>query len=396
MIIKYNIKKISISLFFFIVSFALNASDSFYLTADSIRKDDKAKTITAVGKVSIISGKTKLKADKIIYNTNKKEVFAIGNVIIFSENADILYAKKARLSENLESGFIKNIGVLLSNESKLAASSAISIKKKNKVVYNNVVFTSCNTCKEKKDNFTWKIKAKKATHLKKSKILLYEDVYLEFLEVPILYVPIFYHPDPTVKNKTGLLRPKFSSSSIFGTVYSQPLFFNISKKSNLTLIPTFSSNEGLLLSNDYKKVSSKYTLNLKSSITHASKERLNEPNKKLLRGHLDLNYANKINSDFLIGANIKKSSDPSYLVKYGFSEGESVLNQNIFLESGNIYKNFSFDIFKFQSLSKDYNSSVLPFIRPYMLAQWNNLNNSKRTRNQFNQITINSVTRSNN
>ena len=397
MIMKNNIKKISISIFFFMVSFAINASDSFYLTADSIRKNDKAQTITAVGKVSIISGKTKLKADKIIYNTNKKEVFAIGNVIILSENADILYAKKARLNDSLESGFIKNIGVLLSNESRLAASSAISIKNKNKVVYNNVVFTSCNTCeKKKKDSFTWKLKAKKATHLKKSKILLYEDVYLEFFKIPVLYVPIFYHPDPTVKNKTGLLRPKFSSSSTFGTVYSQPLFFNISKKSNLTLRPTFSSKEGLLLSNDYKKVSSKYTLNLKSSITHGSKERLNEPNKKLLRGHLDLNYANKINSDFLIGANIKKSSDPSYLVKYGFSEGESVLNQNIFLESGNIYKNFSFDIFKFQSLSKDYNSSVLPFIRPYMLAQWNNLNNSKRTRNQFNQITINSVTRRNN
>ena len=76
MIIKSN-KKILISILFYIVSFTLNASDSFYLTADSIRKDDKSKTITAVGKVSIISDKTKLKADKIIYNTNKKEVFEI-------------------------------------------------------------------------------------------------------------------------------------------------------------------------------------------------------------------------------------------------------------------------------------------------------------------------------
>ena len=83
MIIKNNIKNLLISIFFFIFSFTLNASDNFYLTADSIRKDDKAKTITAVGKVSIISGKTKLKADKIIYNINKKEDLAIGNVIIF-------------------------------------------------------------------------------------------------------------------------------------------------------------------------------------------------------------------------------------------------------------------------------------------------------------------------
>jgi len=396
MIVKNIIIKILVTTFFFIFYFALNASDNFYLTADSIKKDDKANTITAIGKVSIINGEIKLKADKIIYNTNKKEVFAIGNVIIFSENDDILYAKKAKLNDNLESGFIKNIGVLLSNESRLAASSAISIKKKNKVIYNNVVFTNCTICdQEKSDNFTWKLKAKKATHLKKSKILLYEDVYLEFFKIPVLYVPIFYHPDPTVKNKTGLLRPKFSSSSIFGDVYSQPIFFNISEKSNLTLRTTLSSKEGLLVFNDYKNVNSKYALNLKSSITHGSKERLNEPNKKLLRGHLDLNYAKKVNSDLIIGANIKKSSDPSYLARYGFSEGESVLNQNAFLELGNIYKNISLDFFKFQSLSTNYTTSKLPFIRPYILAQWNNLNNSKRKRNQLNKIIISSVTRSN-
>ena len=396
MIIKNNMKKILITIFFYIASTVLNASENFYLTANNIKKDDKNNTITAVGKVNIISGKTRLKAEKIIYNTNKKEVVAVGNVIIFSENGDILYAKKAKLSENLESGFIKNIGILLANDSRLAASSAVSIKNKNKVIYNNVVFTNCNNCDaNQNNNFAWKLKAKKATHLKKSKILLYEDVYLEFFKVPVLYVPIFYHPDPSVNNKTGFLRPKISSSSVFGTVYNQPIFFNISKKSNLTLGTTFSSKEGLLISNNYKKVSSKDALNFKSSITNGSKERLNEPNKRLLRGHIDLKYAKKVDSNLLIGANIKKSSDPSYLVKYGFSEGESVLNQNIFLESGNIYKNISFDVFKFQSLSKEYTTSNLPFIRPYILANWNNLNNSKRKRNQLNRLIISSVTRSN-
>ena len=390
------IKNKLITIFFLIISSVLNASDNFVLTADSIRKNDNNETITATGKVNIVNGKTKLKADKIIYYTNKNEVYAVGNVIIYSKNGDILYAKKAKLNDNLESSFIKNIGILLSNNSRLAASSAISSKDKNKTVYNNVVFTNCNSCdKNKKNSFTWKLKAKKATHLKTSKILLYEDVYLEFFKIPVLYIPIFYHPDPTVKNKTGLLRPKLSSSSVFGTVYNQPIFFDISKKSNLTLDTTYSSKEGLLIANNYKKISSKDALKFESSITKGSKERLNEPNKNLVRGHLNLKYVNKVSNNLLVGANIKKSSDPSYLVKYGFSDGESVLNQNIFLELGNVYKNISLDVFKFQSLSKDYTTSNLPFIKPYMISKWNNLNNPKRKRNYLNKAVISSVSRSN-
>ena len=390
------IKNKLITIFFLIISSVSNASDNFVLTADSIRKNDNNETITATGKVNIVNGKTKLKADKIIYYTNKNEVYAVGNVIIYSKNGDILYAKKAKLNDNLESSFIKNIGILLSNNSRLAASSAISSKDKNKTVYNNVVFTNCNSCdKNKKNSFTWKLKAKKATHLKTSKILLYEDVYLEFFKIPVLYIPIFYHPDPTVKNKTGLLRPKLSSSSVFGTVYNQPIFFDISKKSNLTLDTTYSSKEGLLIANNYKKISSKDALKFESSITKGSKERLNEPNKNLVRGHLNLKYVNKVSNNLLVGANIKKSSDPSYLVKYGFSDGESVLNQNIFLELGNVYKNISLDVFKFQSLSKDYTTSNLPFIKPYMISKWNNLNNPKRKRNYLNKAVISSVSRSN-
>ena len=390
------IKNKLITIFFLIISSVSNASDNFVLTADSIRKNDNNETITATGKVNIVNGKTKLKADKIIYYTNKNEVYAVGNVIIYSKNGDILYAKKAKLNDNLESSFIKNIGILLSNNSRLAASSAISSKDKNKTVYNNVVFTNCNSCdKNKKNSFTWKLKAKKATHLKTSKILLYEDVYLEFFKIPVLYIPIFYHPDPAVKNKTGLLRPKLSSSSVFGTVYNQPIFFDISKKSNLTLDTTYSSKEGLLIANNYKKISSKDALKFESSITKGSKERLNEPNKNLVRGHLNLKYVNKVSNNLLVGANIKKSSDPSYLVKYGFSDGESVLNQNIFLELGNVYKNISLDVFKFQSLSKDYTTSNLPFIKPYMISKWNNLNNPKRKRNYLNKAVISSVSRSN-
>ena len=61
---------------------------------------------------------------------------------------------------------IKNIGILLSDNSRLASSSARSVEKQNKIIYNNVLFTKCKSCEEEKNNeVLWKLKAKKATGL---------------------------------------------------------------------------------------------------------------------------------------------------------------------------------------------------------------------------------------
>ncbi len=116
--------------------------------------------------------------------------------------------------------------------------------------------------------------------------------------------------------------------------------------------------------NDHNAISNKSNLKLKYSLTEGTKIRVNEPTKKEIRGHLDLKYIYKDIGNWVYGVNIKRSSDKSYLSKYDLSEGESLLNQNIYTEWGNLYKKASFDLIKFQSLSDEYLVSNLPFIRP--------------------------------
>ena len=372
-------------------------NEKFFLSAETISKNEKNGTIKAEGSVSLTNNQYKLKANEITYYIKDKKVFAKGNVIIIEKNTNVIYAAEAELSSDLKSNFIKNIGILLSDNSRLAASSAQSIKDSNKTIYNNVVFTKCNSCEKRtNESIMWKLKAKRATHLKNSKIILYERVFLEAFNIPILFVPIFYHPDPSVKSKTGLLTPKVSNSTTFGTIYEQPIFFNFSQTSNLITKVKLSSKEGILIINDHNKISNKSNLKLKYSLTEGSKVRINEPTKKEIRGHLDLKYIYKGFGNWVYGANIKRSSDKSYLSKYNLSQGENVLNQNIFTEWGSLYKKASIDLFKFQSLSDEYLVSNLPFIRPTISFETNNLNNKQRNRNSSYKISFNSVSRKNN
>ncbi len=373
------------------------ANEKFFLSAQSISKNEKTNTISAKGKVNISGDNYKLKANEIIYYLEQKKVYAIGNVIIFEKNGNIVYASEAELAQDLKSNFIKNVGILLADNSRLAASSAKSIRDTDKTIYSNVVFTKCESCEEKqKERIMWKLKAKRATHLKKSKIILYENVFLEAFNIPILYIPIFYHPDPTVKSKTGLLTPKISNSNTFGIIYEQPIFLNFSNTSNLIVKTRISSKEGLLIVNDHNKITSKSNLKLKYSLTEGTKVRINEPAKKEIRGHLDLKYIYKTTNNWTYGANIKRSSDKSYLSKYNLSGGENVLNQNLFTEWENLYNKFSFDLFKFQSLSDEYLVSNLPFIRPSISFSSNNLHNKKRKRNHTYKLSLNSISRKNN
>ena len=393
-----KIFKLMLFLAFFLINIKfVYTAEKFFLTADSISKNEADNTIKAEGNVNITNNQYKLKANEITYYLKEKKVFAKGNVIIIEKNTNVIYATEAELSSDLKSNFIKNIGVLLSDNSRLAASSAKSIKEYDKTIYSNVVFTKCKSCKERSDeSIMWKLKAKKATHLKKSKIILYENVFLEAFNIPILFVPIFFHPDPSVKSKTGLLTPKISSTNTFGMVYEQPIFFNFSNTSNLITKARLSSKEGLFIMNDHNAISNKSNLKLKYSLTEGTKLRINEPAKKEIRGHVDFKYIYKDIGNWVYGANIKRSSDKSYLSKYDLSIGESLLNQNIFTEWGNLYKKASFDLIKFQSLSDDYLVSNLPFIKPSISFESNNLNNKQRNRNSSIKISLNSVSRKNN
>ena len=104
--------------------------------------------------------------------------------------------------------------------------------------HKKTVFTKCKSCKED-GSVLWQIKSKKASHLKDRKIIVYEGVTVETFDIPIAYVPFFYHPDPTVKNKTGLLAPKFTSSNVFGYIYEQPLYLKLRKNSDIVIKPRF-------------------------------------------------------------------------------------------------------------------------------------------------------------
>ena len=58
-------------------------------------------------------------------------------------------------------------------------------------------------------------------HDKNRKLLIYDDALLKIYNVPVLYFSDF-HPDPTVKRQSGLLKPSLNNSNILGSSLNLP------------------------------------------------------------------------------------------------------------------------------------------------------------------------------
>ena len=99
----------------------------------------------------------------------------------------------------------KDIFDNLENDPRIVGAS--SSGNKDEIVVNKGIFTSC---KKNENCPAWSIKAKKIKHDKKSKQLIYDQAFLNLYDIPVLYFPKFFHPDPTVKRQSGFLQPQIN------------------------------------------------------------------------------------------------------------------------------------------------------------------------------------------
>ena len=56
----------------------------------------------------------------------------------------------------------------------------------------------------------WSIQASKIEHETSKKTVYHDNAVIKIHDIPILYYPKLFHPDPTVDRRTGFLIPSFS------------------------------------------------------------------------------------------------------------------------------------------------------------------------------------------
>ena len=189
----------------------------------------KSKDITYKLNDKIISSKNKseidlydknfLKIHNIIYQIKKQlvsgeklEFFDAFQNKFFIEKGIYDLNKKTLLGKDVKGYFNNESFGNVKNDPRVSGLKISSNKKETSI--NKGIFT---TCKKRDGCPPWTLKASEVRHDKINKTINYKNAWLSIYDIPVLYFPKFFHPDPTVKRQSGFLAPRLSSSNTFGS-----------------------------------------------------------------------------------------------------------------------------------------------------------------------------------
>ena len=143
-----------------------------------------------------------------LYEVNKN-LIKVTNLIFTDLENNSLKTPLAYINTETNRLFGKDVDINLNNSSfnsenepRLKGNSVV-YENKNTVVTKGV-FT---TCKKRDDCPPWQMHAEKIRHDKKKQTIYYKNAFLHLYDIPVMYFPKFFHPDPTVKKKIGIFNP---------------------------------------------------------------------------------------------------------------------------------------------------------------------------------------------
>ena len=248
--------------------------------------------------------------------------------------------------------------------------------KNDKTIISKGIFTSCN----ENDNCPpWVITSKKIIHDKKKRQIDYKNAWLKIYNVPVMYFPKFFHPDPTVDRKSGFLIPQLNNSNKLGTSMTIPYFNVISDSADITFKPRIFSTNEILMQSEYRKKTKNsshiidFSLNNDQSISNDTRTHF--------FSNSNINLENKFLDEGSIFLKLEKISNDNYAAIYNLEGTSPIINDTSTLESSfefsgiknDFYIDLSAEVYEKMNV---HNSDKYEFVYPnYSLSKLFDLEN---------------------
>ena len=293
----------------------------------------------------------------------------------FFENGFFNFKTKNHVAKKTKINIHKDVFGDKNNDPRIYSSSSLSDQ--SKTVFNNAIFTSC---KFNDDCPPWSIKAEKITHDKIKKDMIYNNALIKIYDVPVLYFPKFFHPDSTVKRRSGFLQPRLNNSKTLGSSINLPYFRTLGPNKDFTFKPTLFEKftkfekDKYILQTEFRKKEKNSSLiadlaflrDYKSSTDNKTKN----INHLFLKYNRELNIPNYLESNF--AAKIERVSNDTYLKVFENNlfdtpltpKSKTTLNSNMTLYLEKPKQNFATGIAVYENLGQKH-SDRYQYVLPY-------------------------------
>lgn len=324
-------------------------------SADQLDVDRELGVVTARGNVEVNYEDRTLMADTISYDQDADVLTATGNITLLEPSGDVVFAQHMEISGNLKNGIIRDIGVILSDNSRIAASGGRRTNED--LEFRNAVYSPCNLCTDDPTGPPlWQLKSVKVFHDKSRRVVEYTDIWLEVAGVPVFYTPFLSHPDPSVKRESGILAPTFGTSSDLGFTTKIPYFQVIDDHSDATITPVYYGESGPALEAEYRNRFVTGEMDAEGSIV--------EDDAEDLRGHFQTSALFNVDETWRWGGETTLVSDDTYLRRYNFPISDDTLTTTMYAEGFRKRNYARIEGFHFRGLERGDDEDRTPVVLP--------------------------------
>jgi LPS-assembly protein len=347
----------------------LDGQQPVLVTADELQYQQDLGLVVAKGHVELSQQDQVLLADTVTYNQRTDTVTASGHVSITQATGDVAFADYMELRDNFRDGFIKDVRLLLFDNSRLAGNTARRVGGTRTEVKRGV-YSPCELCAADPTRPpVWQIKAEDVVDDKELLTVEYHNAIMEIEGVPIFYSPYFSHPDPSVKRASGFLPPVIGNDSSNGFRFGLPYYLVIGPDKDATFRPLFTTQGGTVLDGQYRQRFGNGTLATDTSVNFGSKSvnpRSPDANaaSNSVRGHFRGTGVWDLSPSWRAGFDATATTDQTYLQRYHFPYSTNFLTDHIYGEHFGVASYGNISAYAYQNLNTNQSIANEPFVLP--------------------------------
>ena len=375
------------------------------ISSDKIIYNKSKQQLSTFGKSTLTDGKIgTLSAERFEYNLDKQSIIADGKVKFVDKDKNTYYFSKLNSDDKFNEIVGTDINAELNKdllksgdkfnefiEPRFSGKSATL--KNNITIVQDAQFTTCKRTNEAEGCAYWNLKAGQLIHDKEQKKLTYKNVSLDLNSIPVIYVPYFSHPDPTVKRREGFLAPSFSSlGGGIGPTIKIPYFYPLSESADFTVSPVYYFKQNPLLLGEYRERFKNGDLVIEGGYTQGYQKVTStqtDGSRNHLYGNINLNFKDKILDESQFSTKIQRVNDPTYLrvnkinsTSDGFKknlvrENETKLTNEVSLNSYGTNETLNLKAAAYQNITTIKKSDQYEYLAPEIIySKYNFLNNN--------------------
>lgn len=341
--------------------------------ADTVDYDQNSEVVTASGNVVLSRKDDKgqqqsVRADTVTWNRQSGQIMASGNVRLIDESGNKLYTDQVELTEELKTGMMENLLIVMREGGRLAAKKGMRIANGD-VILDRASYTGCDVVDD--DGCpkapSWRIVARQVIYSEEKRRVRFKGARLElFGAIPVPLLGLTVSTDG--RAVSGVLVPEIRWGTSNGYEVSGSYYWRIAENRDLTGTVSVYTKVAPMASIEYRALTPKSAYQITGYATSSSRIPIagSDPNSENgFRGYIFANGRFQLDENWSITGSIRRATDRTFARRYDISRDDR-LRSIIDLERIDQDSYFSLAGYATQTMQSDRNQGAIPIALPVM------------------------------